>query len=135
MLAEGETERGRLEPRLGEFALGVRVGDDAATGVVANDAARYNRRPDGEAELEVATRVEEAEGAGVRAARDRLELADDFHGAHLGRAGDRAAREGRAQKLGETHVRPHPTDDRGHQMMYRRVALDARVRLDRDRPA
>src|SRR5947199_233856 len=74
VLAEGEAQRGRLEPRLGELALGVRVGHDAATGVVANDAVRYYRRPDGEPELEVATRVEEAEGAGVRAARDRLQL-------------------------------------------------------------
>src|SRR5690349_12490716 len=44
------------------------------------------------------------DGAGIDAARIRLELVDDLHGADLGRAGYRAAWEQRAEHVLEPHV-------------------------------
>ena len=47
--------------------------------------------------IHVARVVHVADAAAVGAAPHRLELVDDLHGAHLGRARERARREGRAQ--------------------------------------
>src|SRR5207237_4684515 len=133
LLAERSAERGGLEPGLGELALGIRVGHDPAARVVAYRAAGHDRRPDGEAELEVAARIEEAERAGVRTARPGLELADDLHGTHLGSARDRAARERGAQEIRQADLEAQPARNRRHEVVHRRMALDHRVTLDGNR--
>src|SRR5262249_59672985 len=99
--SEGEPDRRRLEPRLGQLALGVGVGDDAAARVPSRLAAGDDGGADRQAELQIAAWVHEAEGAGVDAARRGLELGDDLHGAYLRGAGDRAAREDGAEERGE----------------------------------
>src|SRR5262249_36119818 len=93
-----------------------------------SDDRGANREP----ELQVAPGMEDAEGAGVRAARPELELADDLHGAALRGAGDRAAWERRPQELCDPDLRPQLPRHRRHEMVDGGVALDVRERIHPD---
>src|SRR5690606_7823585 len=80
-----------------ELVRRIRVGDDAGAGAEAQRIAGNLGAADQDVEVEVAAAVQPAHGAGIGAAPDAFELGDDLHAAHLGRAGDGAAGEHRAQ--------------------------------------
>ncbi len=91
----------RLDLRLRPLVLGRRVDDDAAAHGDREPPARaaaHERRADRDGEIQIAGGAEPARRARVGAPRDRLELVDDLHGAALGRARDRAARERRLEQ-------------------------------------
>ena len=114
-----------------EVCLG--IGDDAAADAHLARAAGEHHGADRHVELGVAGRRDMADGAGIDAARTRLELADDLHGAHLGRAGDRAAGEQGAEHVLEPHVGPELGLDAGSHLMHRAVGLDREQVGDLDR--
>ena len=74
-------------------SAGIGVGDDPGPGLHARLAVAPDHRADRDRGVEVAGEVEVADDAGVRAALRRLELVDDLHRPHLGRAAHRARRE------------------------------------------
>ena len=89
-------------------------------------------RADGDAGVERAVEAGVADGAGVRAAAHRLELVDELHRAHLGRARDGACRE-----AGRQHVRGAPLADGArharHDVHDVAVALDLGEAVHADR--
>ena len=104
----------------------VGVGDDPGAGLHARPAAAPHHRADRDRGVEVAGEVEVADDPGVRAALHRLELVDDLHRPHLGRAADRARRgTSRAAR------RPRSGRRRGRPTTWRREVHDVRVALER----
>ena len=81
-----------------------RVGHDAAAGAHPDPLAAQLERPDRHVQLEARHRARVADRAGVRLAAAGLELGDHAHRLDLGRAGDRAGREARAQQVGVARV-------------------------------
>ena len=79
---------------------------------------------DGDGGVHVAVPGQVADGAGVDAALDRLQLVDDLHGADLGRAGDGAGGEGGAQHVEGVQSRAQFADDVGDDVHDVGVALD-----------
>ncbi|KOF54095.1 hypothetical protein AD428_09230 [Achromobacter sp. DMS1] len=88
-------------------------------GAVLDDAGA-----DGDGHVHFAAVAEVAGRAAVDAAAHGLELVDDLHGLDLGRAGERAGGEGRAQHVHAAHARVQVAGDVGHQVHDVRVALD-----------
>ena len=86
------------------LALRVGVGDDARPGLDVGPAAAHQDRPDVDAGIEISGVAEITDGTGVRPSAQRLELIDDLHSPHFGRARDRPCREDGAQGV----HRPHP---------------------------
>ena len=89
----------RLVERLLILELGVGVGDDAGAGVDEDFFAFHHDGADDDAGVQIAIVAEIADGAGVKAALLRFQLADDLHGANLRRAGNRAGGEGRDEQI------------------------------------
>ena len=106
-----------------EFPARVGVGHDAAAGTEPHAAAGQLQGADGDVELEAGDRAGEADRAGVDLAAGGLELGDDAQRLHLGRAGDRAWRKGRAQDVSVAHAVPQPPVDVGHQVPEPGVGL------------
>src|SRR6185503_20780190 len=65
VVGERRADRGRLEPALVELAIGIRIDDDAAAGVVLEHAVAHDAGADGQTELAVPTWIEEPDRAGV----------------------------------------------------------------------
>ena len=76
-------------------SFGIRVGDDAGAGSDENFFAFHHDGADDDAGVEIAVVAEVADGAGVKAALLRLQLADNLHGADFRRAGNGAGGESR----------------------------------------
>src|SRR5262249_39411432 len=74
LFAEGATEAGRLEPRFGQLAVGIRVEHDAPPGVIRDGPVADHCGADRQPELHIPARVEEAERATVDPARPGLDL-------------------------------------------------------------
>ena len=132
-------EEACLEFAFGVFVVGVAVEDDAGADAhfaVAHavralwlQGQRADRHRHAEvADLAVITRIEPADGAGVDAARVRLQFADDFHGAALGRAGDRAAGIQRIKNFGQRGVVAQLRGDGGGHLQHAGVALHVEQR-------
>ena len=68
-------------------------------GLVAVLIAVKHQRADRDRLIHVAARAEVAHRAAVESAAHRLEFLDDLHGAHLGRAHQRAGRKGRGKQV------------------------------------
>ena len=104
---EGRIDLGeevRLQQALLVFGLLLGVGDDAAANAHLAALAVEHHGADRDVELGVAGRRNMADGAGIDAAGVPFDLANDLHGAHLGRAGDGATGEERAEHVPEPHV-------------------------------
>src|SRR5204863_7727336 len=95
----GAHQRARLVERLLPLAVGRRVVDDAAAGLRIEDAALDDSGAQRDRGVHVVLEREVADRAGVNAAAGGLELVDDLHRAHLGRAGHGARRERGAQHV------------------------------------
>jgi hypothetical protein len=78
--------------------------------------------------------AEVADRAAVEAAPHRLELLDDLHGADLGRAAERARREGGAKGVEAVAIRGELSAHVRDQMHHVRVALDHELLGHLDRP-
>ena len=96
--APGGRDRGQQGPglvaALEVLVLGHRVGHDAGAGLHRGPAVVVDdHRADGDGGVDVAREVEVADHAGVGPALGRLEVVDDLHGPHLGRARHRAGRQ------------------------------------------
>ena len=86
---------GRLVERLLPFPFGNRVGHDSGPAWKRSSATFEHRRSNRHGELAFSVVAEVADGAGVDAARMRLEFGDNFEGALFRSAGDRTTRESR----------------------------------------
>src|SRR5205809_7428149 len=86
----GGSERAGLVLRLAPFVLRNRIGDDPGGGLHVEPAILHYAGANGDGEIEVAVEAEVTRRARVDAALLGLELVDDLHRAHLGRARDRA---------------------------------------------
>src|SRR5579862_1245183 len=93
------------------FPLRDRIGDDARAHAETHHPVRKNGGADGDVELALAVESEIADGPRIKAARGLLDLRDDLAGAFLRGAGDRAARETRAQRRDVVDVRTQPAFD------------------------
>ena len=103
----------------------MRVGDDAGAGLhVGVLAVAHRDGPNRDAEIEIAGKVEIADGAAVEPAPRRLEPADDLHRANLRRAGQRAGRERRDERVEPVAVLGELALDARHEMHHVRVALE-----------
>ena len=85
--------RARLVLRLLPLGLGHRIVDDAGAGLRVEHAVLDHRGADRDRGVHVVLEAHVADRARVDAAARRLELVDDLHRAHLGRAAHRAGRE------------------------------------------
>src|SRR5437763_14085850 len=68
--------------------------------------------------------AEIADRAGIDPALRSLQFADNLHRAYLGRAGDRARRESRAQRVEGREIRAQLAGDVRYQVHDVRIALD-----------
>ena len=116
-----------LRPRIG-------VGHDPRPRLQGDPPRLHHQRADGDAEVEVAAQVEVAERAAVEAARRRLQLVDQLHGADLRGAGERPRGEGRHQRVQRVLARRELARHRAHQVHHVAVALDRHQLGDGDRP-
>ena len=82
-----------------EFAGRCAVGHDAAGGLQIAGVADHDEGANGDARVHLAIEREVAHGPAVDAAPFTLQLLNDLHGAHLGRAGERAGRERSPQHI------------------------------------
>ena len=89
-----------------------------------------DHRADGDGGVEVAGEVDVADHAGVRAPLDRLEVVDDLHGPHLGRAGHRAGRERRPQHVDRPLPGPQLARDLRRHVHHVAVALQRHQLVD-----
>src|SRR5438132_14421129 len=90
-LAQGAQQAFGFLPRLLVFALGLRVGHNAAADRELEPAAAVRARADQDVRVHRSVDRDVAQTRAVRSARGRLKLGDDLHGADLGRPGDRSA--------------------------------------------
>lgn len=108
MTREGD----RLPHRLGlvyrflELPFRRRVVHPAASRLYVSLAILHQRRPDRDAVVGVAIEGEVPDASAVRAAGRPLQFRNDLHGADLGRASQRAGREGRTHQVVRRAVRP-----------------------------
>ena len=118
----GEPASGRLDdgPCLQHafLELGARVGPggDSPAGADPDPVAADLERPDRHVQLEARHRARVADRARVGLAPGRLELGYHAHRLDLGRTGDRAGRERRAQQLGVADSFPKRALDARHQV-------------------
>ena len=120
----------RFQQALGVFARRVGVDHDAAADAQLRAPVGLDlKRADGDVKAAVAARREVADGAGIDAARPRLQAVDELHGTDFGRAGDRAAGKERGKNLGQRYARQLGRDRR-HHLPQRRVGLARAQRLD-----
>ncbi len=84
----------------------------------------HHYRADGDGGVQVAGKVEVADGAGVGAAPVALQLGDDLHGADLGRAGHRAGGEAGPQGVVGGQIGPQAADHVGDQVHHVGILLD-----------
>ena len=105
-----------------------RVGDDAAAGAEAQQAAVAvgDHRADRDVPMRAPVGPGPADRAGVDAARRQLGRRHDLHRALLGRPRDRGAREERLEERGQRSLAAR-RDARGH-LQQRRIALDLEER-------
>ena len=96
---DGFEHGARFVQRLLILQRGIGVGDDAGAGVDENFFAFHDDGANDDAGVEVAVVAEVADGAGVKPALLRLQLADDLHGADFRRAGYRAGGKGRDEQI------------------------------------
>ena len=108
-------------------------GDDAAADAHLTRSPCEHDGADRDVELGVARGRDQADRAGIDAARLTLQFADDLHGANLRRAGDRAARKQRAQHVLEPHIGSELGDDAGGHLVHRAIGLDREQVGDLDR--
>ena len=130
---DGAEDRLRLVDRLVVLVGRLGVGDGAAARLDVDLAVLDDDGADVDRGVEVAVPGEVADRAAVGAALDRLQLVDDLHRPHLGRAGERAGGQRRAQ-----HVhRPDPLAQRARDLADDvqdvRVGLDHHQLVDADR--
>ena len=86
----------------------------------------------GNGQIHFARKTQIAAGAAVQATLDRLQLVDDFHRPHLGRAGQRAGGEGGAEYVEIIDTRREQAFDVGHDVHDMGVALDDHLVGDLD---
>src|SRR5690606_17728222 len=120
---QGTQPAAGLGPGLVQLALGDAVDDDAGAGAQLQLAPVQPGAADQDVEVEVAAAVEVAEGAGVGAAALAFQLGDDFHAAHLGRAGDGAAGKDRPDHLPRRHALAQFAADVGDDVVHVFVGL------------
>ena len=125
-------QKARFQLALGVFIVGLAVVDDAgphahfggAHAVMfglqrdGTDRHRHAKVADGHA---VGRRVKPADRPRINPARRAFQLADDFHGAALGRAGDRAARVEGGEDVGQRHVRAQAGTHGGRHLQHAAV--------------
>src|SRR5260221_11411406 len=92
-LLQQSQHRRRLVKSFLVLILKLGVGDDAAAGREADNAARIYQRADRDVEIHVAVIPDITDRAAIDAAPVRFELLDDLHCAQLRRAGNRSPRE------------------------------------------
>jgi hypothetical protein len=109
---------------LGVHGPGDRVGHHAGAGLHVQRVVLDDAGADGDGHVHVAGKAEVAAGAAVDAALDGFELVDDLHRADLGRAGQRAGREGGAQHVQAAHAVLQQALDVADDVHDVRIALD-----------
>ena len=117
-------QRPRLVVALQVLELGVAVGHDPGAGLHARPVAPPHHRADRDRGVEVAGEVEVADDARVRAALHRLELVDDLHRPHLGRAAHGAGRERGAQHVDRAAAGGELARDLGREVHHVGVTLE-----------
>src|SRR6266571_3392683 len=125
ILREGLRMSSELVERLAVLRLRVRVGDDAAAHREVCRLADHGRGADRDVPVEGAIPGDIADRTGVHAAAVRLETLDDFHGARLRRACDRAAGEGGPHQVRDRHCLPKASSYDAFQMMHVRDGAQA----------
>ena len=109
------------------FGLGIGVEDDAAACGKMEHAAGDDGRADGDGQIHRVVKTDIADAAAVQVAAARFQFVDDLHGAHLGTAGDGAARKGGLDQIHAVFVRfQFPLDPR-YQVVHILIGLDALV--------
>ena len=106
------------------LALGDRISNKSSSRLHAGQPFPHHHRPNGDAGVEIARKVEIQNGARVDAAASGLELVDDFHGANLGRTRDSPRRETGGEGFKAIHVRPKAAAERGDQMHNVGIVFD-----------
>src|SRR6266403_3614314 len=81
-------------------------------------------------EIAAAVAIQVSDGTGVRAAPGAFQLRDDFHAAHLGAAGNRAARKQGAYDLDGGRILAEAAADIRDDVMHMRVGLENHVLVD-----
>ena len=124
-----QRQRQQHRPRLGlglpPFGGGIGVGDDAGAGLDPGPAAPHDAGADGDRGIQRAgAPADVADRAGVGSAPDRLQLVDDLHGPHLGRARHGAGGEAGGQRRDRVEVGPEPAAHLAHEVHDVGVALD-----------
>ncbi len=114
------------------FALGVRVGHDAAAYVEISATPLQEKGTDEDVEIGTAVETEIAGGAGVDAAAHRFQRIDDLHAADLGDPGDAGPRKHRRQEVEGVAIATQAADDVADQVADMRIALDVHEALDFD---
>jgi hypothetical protein len=95
---QSSQEPARLRQRFVVFRFWIRIRNDASTNVKVGATRLMNRRSNDDTELALAIETEITKSAGVRTARDWLQLVDDFHRTNLRRASNAAARKARRER-------------------------------------
>src|SRR5258708_10061007 len=101
-------QRARLQHALVVLRLEVGVGHHADAGLDIQDVVLDQGGAQHDAGVHRAVGGEVAGAAGIDAAAYRLDLVDDFHGAHLGRARQRARREAGLEGIDRVQPLPAP---------------------------
>mmetsp|Transcript_2847 Transcript_2847/g.7386 ORF Transcript_2847/g.7386 Transcript_2847/m.7386 type:complete len:553 (-) Transcript_2847:517-2175(-) len=109
--------------RLLPFQFGHGVRHDAGGRLHVEHAVLHDAGADGNSQVHVAGKAQVAAGTAVDAALHRLQLVDEFHRAHLGRAAERAGREGGLQHVELAHLGPQYALDVGDDVHHVGVAL------------
>ena len=124
----GEVDRGRqrgqLVHALHVLAGGIGVGHDARAGLQQGHAVAHDDRAQRDAGVERAVEADVAERAGIDPAAGALDGGDQLHGAHLGRAADRARGERRLQQRERVLALAQVAVDLRDEVHDVRVALD-----------
>ena len=94
------------------------VGDDPGPGLEISDPIAHFHGADGDAGIEIAGKIQVAEGTGIEPAAFRLQLFNNFHRPHLGCAGDGAGGKASFQGINRVELRAelpfHFRDDVHH---------------------
>ena len=117
-------QRARLGFGFFPLQLGHRVGDHAGRRLHVQHLVLHDAGADRDRHVHVAGVADVAAGAAVQAALGRLELVDEFHRVHLGRAGQRAGREGGLEHVDGGHAVLQRAFDVAHDVHHVAVALD-----------
>src|SRR5215208_5775066 len=114
------------------LGLWIGIGDDACACLHVHHAVLHQRRSQHDGGIHLAGGGEIADGAGIKAALLFLQLIDNFHGAHLRRAGNGAGRKPSGQRVDGILLLGQRALDIRHDVHNLAIAFDKKLVGDRD---